>query len=91
MSAPMATRAYIGLGGNLDHPDARIERALLAFDTLPGTRLVARSALYRTAPVGFVDHPDFINAVAAVETTLAPLDLLHALLDLEEPEDRHPA
>ena len=84
MTAPdTPARAYIGLGGNLDDPAARIQRAFGAIDRLPGTRLVQQSALYRTAPVGYLDQPDFINAVAAIDTTLTPLDLLHALLHLE--------
>lgn len=76
-------RAYVGLGGNLDQPAARIRQAFAALDRLPDTRLAAASSLYRTAPVGYLDQPDFINAVAALETALAPLDLLDALLGLE--------
>jgi len=88
MTDPTYTRAYIGLGGNLDHPAARIERAFKALGTLPQTRLVQHSSLYRTAPVGYLDQPDFINAVAAVETQLPPLELLDALLHLELDEGR---
>ena len=82
-AAPVIARAYIGLGGNLDGPAERIRRAFAAISLLPGTQLVARSSLYRTAPVGYLDQPDFINAVASVDTTLAPLALLDALLALE--------
>ncbi|MDE3012070.1 MAG: 2-amino-4-hydroxy-6-hydroxymethyldihydropteridine diphosphokinase [Pseudomonadota bacterium] len=81
---PLApVRAYIGLGGNLDDPAARIRRAFTALAGLSHTRLAGTSSLYRTAPVGYLDQPDFINAVAAVDTTLPPLDLLDALLALE--------
>ena len=76
-------RAFIGLGGNLDNPAARIRRAFAALGQLPGTRLVAHSSLYRTAPVGYLDQPDFINAVALLETSIAPLPLLDAMLHLE--------
>lgn len=76
-------RAYVGLGGNLDDPAARIRRAFQALAALPQTRLAACSSLYRTAPVGYLDQPDFINAVAVLETRLAPLALLDALLGLE--------
>jgi 2-amino-4-hydroxy-6-hydroxymethyldihydropteridine diphosphokinase len=50
---------------------------------LPNTRLDAVSSLYRSAPVGHVDQPDFINAVAAIATTLSPRALLEALLEIE--------
>jgi len=76
-------QAYIGLGGNLDDPAARIRRAFSALARLPETRLAATSSLYRTAPVGYLDQPDFVNAVAVLETRLAPLALLDALLGLE--------
>lgn len=80
---PLSVRAVIGLGANLDHPAQQIERALAALTRLPQTRLVAHSGCYVTAPQGYVDQPDFINAVALVDTTLAPRALLDALLALE--------
>jgi len=64
--------ATIGLGANLNDPAVQVEYALAELDRLPGTRLIARSGLYASAPVGYVDQPDFINAVAQVETALAP-------------------
>jgi 2-amino-4-hydroxy-6-hydroxymethyldihydropteridine diphosphokinase len=82
------TRAYIGLGGNLDNPAARIERAFRALNTLQDTQLIHQSSLYRTAPVGYLDQPDFINAVAAIDTSLNPIALLDALLHLELDEGR---
>lgn len=75
--------AYIALGSNLDGPQARVERAFAALDALPQTRLRARSRLYRTPPWGVREQPDFINAVAALDTQLAPHALLEALLALE--------
>lgn len=75
--------AYVGLGSNLDRPAEQIERALRELDALPQTRLAARSRLYRTAPWGGVAQPDFINAVAALDTGLDVRQLMRALLDLE--------
>ena len=80
--------ASIGLGANLNDPAAQVEYALAELDRLPGTRLIARSSLYASAPVGYVDQPDFINAVAQVETSLAPRALLAALLDIEHRHGR---
>jgi 2-amino-4-hydroxy-6-hydroxymethyldihydropteridine diphosphokinase len=80
--------ATIGLGANLNDPAAQVEYALAELDRLPDTRLVARSALYASSPVGYVDQPDFINAVAQVETDLAPRALLAALLDIEHRHGR---
>jgi len=76
--------AYIGLGSNLDVPDRQVERALLELDALPQTRLVARSRLYRTAPWGGVEQPDFINAVAQLETGLDAQTLMRELLAIEQ-------
>ena len=84
----MKVIATVGLGANLNDPAAQVEYALAELDRLPGTRLIARSSLYASAPVGYVDQPDFINAVAQVETTLAPRALLAALLDIEHRHGR---
>jgi 2-amino-4-hydroxy-6-hydroxymethyldihydropteridine diphosphokinase len=80
--------ATIGLGANLNDPAAQVDYALAELDRLPGTRLIAQSSLYASAPVGSVDQPDFINAVAQVETSLAPRALLDALLDIEHRHGR---
>ncbi len=79
---------FIGLGGNLNDPNAQVLRAFKALDKLPHTRLLARSSLYRSAPVGYLDQPDFINAVAMLETELTPRELLDALLVLERANGR---
>lgn len=84
----MEVSAYIGLGANLDDPAAQVAYAFAELDSLPGTRLVARSSLYASAPVGYVDQPDFINAVAHLKTTLSPRALLTALLDIEQRHGR---
>ena len=76
--------AYIALGANLGDPAATVKAAFSALAELPQTRLVATSALYRSAPVGITEQPEFVNAVASVETTLAPEALLDALLVIEQ-------
>lgn len=72
-------RAYIGLGSNLADPVYQVRSALDRLDALPETRLAKASGLYRTAPWGVTDQPEFVNAVAAVDTRLRPLALLEAL------------
>jgi 2-amino-4-hydroxy-6-hydroxymethyldihydropteridine diphosphokinase len=75
--------AFIGLGSNLGEPQAQVLRALQALGGLPQSRLLAHSSLYRSAPVGYLEQPDFVNAVAQLETGLAPRELLDVLLGLE--------
>lgn len=77
------TAAYIGLGSNLDQPRAQVVAAFDELAALPQTRLVARSPLYRSAPVDAPRQPDFVNAVAAVETELSAAQLLDALQGIE--------
>ncbi len=77
------TRAAIGLGANLGDAVGTLHAAIAALDALPGTRVVATSRLYRTPAWGVTAQPDFINAVAVVDTELAPRDLLDALLAIE--------
>lgn len=83
----MAT-AFVALGANLDDPEAQVKRGFDELGRLPETRVVARSSLYRTAPVGYTDQPDFVNAVARIETDLEPRALLQALLDTERRRGR---
>ncbi len=83
MTAENSIRAFVALGSNLAAPEAQIREAFAALSYLPQTRLLAQSALYRTAPVGYADQPDFINAVALVETELTAHDLLQSLLSIE--------
>ena len=84
-------RAVIALGSNLDDPRAHVERAVGEVGELAGTRLIARSALYSTQPVGFLDQPAFVNACALVETSLEPRALLEKLLDIERSHGRRRA
>ena len=76
-------QAWIGLGGNLGDAVATLHAALQDLDNLPRTRLVRASKLYRTPAWGVVEQPDFINAVALLDTRLPPRDLLDALLGIE--------
>lgn len=71
--------AYVALGGNLGDPQATVRAGLAALAALPQTTLAAASSLYRSAPVGHADQPDFINAVAQLSTALEPQALLAAL------------
>jgi len=81
-------RAVVALGSNLDGPESRVRRAFDEVGALPSTRLLARSALYRTAPVGFADQPAFVNACALVETSLGARELLEGLLAIERRHGR---
>jgi 2-amino-4-hydroxy-6-hydroxymethyldihydropteridine diphosphokinase len=85
--APLVT-AYVALGSNLLEPRRQLREAFDALACLPATQLVACSSLYRSAPVGYADQPDFVNAVAAIRTALAPRALLDALLALERAHGR---
>jgi len=81
-------RAAIALGSNLDDPESHVNRAFADLALLPRTWVLARSSLHRTKPVGYADQPDFINAVALVETHLAPRELLDGLLAIEKKHGR---
>ena len=80
------TIAYIGIGSNLNDPRTHVVRALEELDQLPHSRVVKRSSLYRSAPVGHAAQPAFINAVAQLETGL-PAERL--LAELQVIESRH--
>ncbi len=75
--------AYIGLGSNQAEPRAQIDLAFGELAALPATRLAARSPLYRSAPLDAPGQPDFVNAVAAVDTELSAAQLLEALQAIE--------
>ena len=81
------SQAYIALGsnlaGNLDSPTSQVIRALQAIVNLPKTKLIKASGLYQTAPVGYANQADFINAVTEIITELNPLELLDAILNIE--------
>jgi 2-amino-4-hydroxy-6-hydroxymethyldihydropteridine diphosphokinase len=75
--------AYIALGSNLDGPATQVESAFTALSRVVGCRLIARSRLYRTQPLGPQDQPEFINAAAGMLTSLSPRALLIELKRLE--------
>jgi len=79
--------AYIGLGANLGDARAALAAALLALAALPGTRVLRQSSLYRSAPIES-SGPDYLNAVAALDTGLGPHELLHALQAIERDHGR---
>ncbi len=81
-------QAFIALGSNLEDPQAQVERALETIANTTNIKLIKASSLYRTVPVGYDNQPDFINAVAEIETDLNPLALLDRLLEIETQHGR---
>jgi len=77
-------KAFIALGSNLNEPVSQIGRAFQAIEKLPKTQIVKQSSLYKTAPVGYDNQPDFINAVVEVSTDLSPQLLMKSLLGIEQ-------
>ncbi len=77
------SRAFVALGSNLEFPQQQILKAFEELAALPLTEIVNKSSLYRTAPVGYDDQPDFINAVVELRTELDPDKLLGYLLAIE--------
>ena len=84
----MMERVYIGLGSNLAEPRRQLDAALAAIAALPGCQLVATSSFYASDPLGPADQPRYVNAVAALDTTLEPLPLLDALQRIELEQGR---
>ena len=83
-----STHAFIALGSNLEQPVSQVLQAFEQLNQLPDSSLISRSSLYRSAPIGKLDQPDFINAVACIETTLSAHDLLQKLLEIEQRHGR---
>lgn len=78
-------QAIIALGSNLENPADQVRRALVALQNLPHIQSIRTSSLYRTAPVGYTEQPDFINAVALITTDLTDAHkLLHDLQAIEQ-------
>ena len=84
----MKVSAFIGLGANLDDPREQVERAFGELARLRQTTLVARSSLWRSAPVGYANQPAFVNAVARLETGLSADALLDELKMVESAHGR---
>jgi 2-amino-4-hydroxy-6-hydroxymethyldihydropteridine diphosphokinase len=85
-------QAYIALGsnlaGNLKCPASQVIRGFQSIEQLPKTKLIKKSSLYQSAPFGYTDQPDFINAVVKISTQLSPEKLLDALLNIEQQAGR---
>ncbi|MEQ8800020.1 MAG: 2-amino-4-hydroxy-6-hydroxymethyldihydropteridine diphosphokinase [Salinisphaeraceae bacterium] len=81
-------RVWIGLGSNLDDPAGQVRAGISALAGLPDSRPGPVSDLFRSAPVGVADQPDFCNAVAGLDTDLEPLALLEALQAIEQAAGR---
>ncbi|HLD65908.1 MAG TPA: 2-amino-4-hydroxy-6-hydroxymethyldihydropteridine diphosphokinase [Pseudomonas sp.] len=81
-------RVYLGLGSNLAEPLAQLRAALAALAALPRSALIAVSSFYASDPLGPADQPRYVNAVAALDTALAPLELLDALQAIELQQGR---
>ncbi len=80
--------AYVGLGSNLQGPTRQLENAFELLAEIPATRLIRKSSLYRSAPFGGVEQPDFINAAAALMTRLSAAELLRELQRIEDARGR---
>ena len=78
-----STVCYVGLGSNLGDPAEQVERAFDFLRAIPGVRLLSRSSLYRSGPIGPLEQPDYVNAVAKISTTLGARELLDALKRIE--------
>ncbi|MCJ8348175.1 2-amino-4-hydroxy-6-hydroxymethyldihydropteridine diphosphokinase [Moritella sp.] len=82
------TRCYIAIGSNLTDPVAQAKAAITALETLTASRFIGVSSLYASKPMGPQEQPDYINAVACVDTRLAPIELLDALQQIENEQGR---
>lgn len=82
------TRCYIALGSNLDDPLSQVRQAMTELQELAESRLISVSSLYRSKPMGPAEQPDYINAVAAIDTGLSPHALLDALQAIEQAHGR---
>lgn len=81
-------RTYIALGSNLNTPVQQLKDATLALAQLPNSQLIQVSSFYQSKPLGPQDQPDYVNAVACLDTQLAPLALLDALQQIEQQQGR---
>jgi 2-amino-4-hydroxy-6-hydroxymethyldihydropteridine diphosphokinase len=82
------SKAFVALGSNLQDHFLQVKNAFIALEKLPKTKLIKASSLYITAPIGYSNQPDFINAVAELNTQLAPEILLDELHGIESEAGR---
>ena len=80
--------AFVGLGANLDDPQRQVQQAFRELDAIAHTRVVKASSLYRSAPQGYAAQPEFVNAVAQIETGLPAERLLAELQSIEAAHGR---
>jgi 2-amino-4-hydroxy-6-hydroxymethyldihydropteridine diphosphokinase len=80
--------ALIGLGSNLDSPARQVEIAVDLLASIPDSTFIARSSLYRSAPFGGIEQPDFVNAAAHIRTRLGARELLERLQGIERSRGR---
>ena len=88
MTEPASDIAYIALGSNIGDRNAHLARARAAIAMIPKTRIIGESTAEETTPIGPVEQGPFLNQMVAVETSLAPHDLLAALQSIEAREGR---
>jgi 2-amino-4-hydroxy-6-hydroxymethyldihydropteridine diphosphokinase len=85
---PSCERVYVALGSNLGDRAAHLRGAREALGSLPGTRVVAATAIEETSPLGGMDQPHYLNQMILLETTLEPRALLRALQAIEQAQGR---
>ncbi|CAL27080.1 2-amino-4-hydroxy-6-hydroxymethyldihydropteridine diphosphokinase [Staphylococcus carnosus] len=78
------TKVYLGLGSNVGDREHQLKEALRLLDAQQSIKVTRVSSLYETAPVGYVDQPDFLNLCAEIETDLTPQAVLKNGLDIEQ-------
>ncbi|GAA5444027.1 2-amino-4-hydroxy-6-hydroxymethyldihydropteridine pyrophosphokinase [Microbulbifer sp. NBRC 101763] len=81
-------RVYIGLGSNLSEPQRQLRSALTAMDKIPSSCLLRCSSFYSSTPIGPSGQPDYVNAVAELNTSLSPIELLDQLQSIEAAHGR---
>lgn len=84
----MSDIAYIGLGSNIEQPEAQLHKALLSIQAHEQISIQLCSHLYASAPMGPKNQPDYVNAVCKITTSLTPIELLNALQDIENQQGR---
>lgn len=79
---------YIGLGSNEDNPATQLQRAIDTLQNTPGIQVDQCSSFYKSAPIGYSEQADFINAVCRVRTRFTPKKMLAMLMDIEQQQKR---
>ena len=74
---------YLGLGSNQSEPIKQIKNAIELIQKIETSKIIKKSSLYKSLPVGYLDQPDFINQVISIQTSLSPADLLETFQQIE--------